>query len=136
MLPINWKLINDANHEAYHVPFVHPGLVNAYNVAKHFGVVDPEELRGDGGVERGANMSPDVNGYTFMANEISGELLAMEPNQRGPFSRVIGALGGTADYRRIKRPWSASRAATNSRTTSCSTGRVCRTSTSCPTGLA
>lgn len=102
VLPINWKLINDANHEAYHVPFVHPGLVNAYNVAKHFGVVDPDELRGDGGVERGANMSPDVNGYTFMANEISGELLAMEPNQRGPFSRVIGALGGTADYRRIK----------------------------------
>jgi len=102
VLPLNWKLINDANHEAYHVPFVHPGLVNAYSVAKHFGVVDPTELRGDGGVERGANMSPDVNGYTFMANEISGELMAMEPNPRGPFSKVIGALGGTADYRKIK----------------------------------
>jgi phenylpropionate dioxygenase-like ring-hydroxylating dioxygenase large terminal subunit len=102
VLPLNWKLINDANHEAYHVPFVHPGLVNAYNVAKHFGVVSPDELRDDSDVVRGANMSPDVNGYTHMANAISGELLAMEPNPRGPFSKVIAALGGTADYRKIK----------------------------------
>lgn len=102
VLPLNWKLINDANHEAYHVPFVHPGLVNAYNVAKHFGVVSADELRGENGVERGANMGPDVNGYTHMSNEISGELLAMEPNPRGPFSKVIAALGGTADYRQIK----------------------------------
>lgn len=104
VLPINWKLINDANHEAYHVPFVHPGLVNAYNVAEHFGVVNPAELHADGNVERGANMGPNVNGYTYMANEISGELMAMEPNPRGPFSKVIAALGGTADYRQIKPP--------------------------------
>lgn len=102
VLDINWKLINDANHEAYHVPFVHPGLVNAYSVAKNYGVVDPDELRGSDDENRGANQSPDVNGYTFMANDISGELLAMEPNPRGPFSKVISALGGTADYRKIK----------------------------------
>lgn len=102
VLNINWKLINDANHEAYHVPFVHPGLVNAYSVAKNFGIVSQEDLRADSDVDRGANMSPDVNGYTHMSNDISGELLAMEPNPRGPFSKVIGALGGTADYRKIK----------------------------------
>ncbi|WP_368680695.1 aromatic ring-hydroxylating dioxygenase subunit alpha (plasmid) [Rhodococcus opacus] len=102
VLDLNWKLINDANHEAYHVPFVHPGLVNAYSVAKNYGVVDPDELRGNDDADRGANMSPDVNGYTHMANEISGELLAMEPNPRGPFSKVIAALGGTSDYRKIK----------------------------------
>ncbi|WP_406349305.1 aromatic ring-hydroxylating dioxygenase subunit alpha [Streptomyces sp. NBC_00144] len=104
VLPINWKLMNDANHESYHVPFVHPGLVSAYNVAGNFGVVSQDDLRGEDGVERGANMSPDVNGYTHMASDISGELLAMEPNPRGPFSKVIAALGGTADYRKIKPP--------------------------------
>lgn len=102
VLPLNWKLINDANHEAYHVPFVHPGLVNAYSAAEHFGIVGQDELREADSVERGANMGPDVNGYTHMSNDISGELLAMEPNPRGPFSKVIAALGGTADYRSIK----------------------------------
>lgn len=104
VLPLNWKLINDANHEAYHVPFVHPGLVNAYSVAKDFGIVSQEDLHDATAVERGANMSPDITGYTHMASDISGELMAMEPNPRGPFSRVIGSLGGTADYRAIKPP--------------------------------
>ena len=85
----------------------------------------------------GANMGPNVNGYTYMANEISGELMAMEPNRLGPFSKVIAALGGTADYRQIKPPLEMlSRVATSSRTTSCSTGRACRISTSCPTASA
>lgn len=102
VIPINWKLLNDANHEAYHVPFVHPKMTFAYNVAREFGMGDPERLDMDG--ERGANMSPDVNGYTHMATETSGELLSMEPNPRGPFSKVVAVLGGTADYRKIKPP--------------------------------
>lgn len=104
VLPINWKLMNDANHEAYHVPFIHPGLVDAYSVAKNFGVVDPALLAAGDDVQWSANMGPDVNGYTHKTSEVSGELMAMEPNPRGPFSRVIGALGGTADYRAIKPP--------------------------------
>lgn len=37
-----------------------------------------------------------------MTNDSSGEMLATEPNPRGLFSKVIAAIGGTADYCKIK----------------------------------
>ena len=100
--PINWKLINDANHEAYHVPFVHPRMVNAYNVAEVFGVVNPDDLTTSANGVEAALEQP--RGYTQKASDTSGEIMAMEPNPRGPFSSVVAALGGTADYRAIKPP--------------------------------
>ena len=86
-LPINWKTMNDANHEAYHVPFIHAGLSKAYNVVGGYGTP------GEG-----------TNAYTQMATAYGGEIYVTEPNPRGPFSKVIAALGGTMDYRQLKPP--------------------------------
>lgn len=103
-LDVNWKMINDANHEAYHVPFVHPGLVKAYGVAGNFGVGEGDKLAAAENGSNGDGDTSESNGYTHMTKPYGGEIYATEPNPRGPFSKVIGALGGSADYRGIKPP--------------------------------
>jgi len=106
-LPVNWKVMNDANHEAYHVPFVHPGLQSAYNVSKNFGTVDGDTLAGRTNGASANGDASEADGYTHMTKPYGGEIFALEPNPRGPFSKVIGSLGGTADYRQIKPPLSS-----------------------------
>ncbi|HWI74852.1 MAG TPA: aromatic ring-hydroxylating dioxygenase subunit alpha [Baekduia sp.] len=103
-LDVNWKMINDANHEAYHVPFVHPGLTTAYGVAGNFGVGDGDKLADAEEATNGNENTTESNGYTHMTKPYGGEIFALEPNPRGPFSKVISSLGGTADYRQIKPP--------------------------------
>jgi len=103
-LPVNWKVMNDANHEAYHVPFVHPGLKSAYNVSDNFGTVDGDALAGRGNGASANGSDGESDGYTHMTKPYGGEIFYLEPNPRGPFSKVIGSLGGTADYRQIKPP--------------------------------
>ena len=97
-VPANWKAYNDANHEAYHVPFLHPSLLYTYP-QNQFGVLD-QDVNWDG------TAAADDGSYTRMTTSYGGEICVPEFDDPDDIdgNRVVAKLGSALDFRRVMEP--------------------------------
>jgi phenylpropionate dioxygenase-like ring-hydroxylating dioxygenase large terminal subunit len=93
----NWKAYNDANHEAYHVPFLHPSLFNTYP-KNQFGVTNASKNWD------GSAVTADNGSYTKMTTSFGGEICLPEVEHENVGSRPVALLGSVPEVREIAEP--------------------------------